>query len=222
MGRLLARAAWLALFAGLLFVLWQRDVLTVPVAMLDPTSEAAFERWVAEDPSRRVEYQQFEAFLQGEGVSDIVPAWQLARIDQHYAARCNEPVWRLPPRELWPNIVPAMKLVREHVIPAIGEVEVQSSWRTPELNVCVGGAAASRHLDFEAMDLLAVDPPGDLSRFYAELCSMQDEAGPQSRMGLGAYYDDSDDTYNRAGRFHIDAEGYRSWGRSYTSASSPC
>lgn len=50
---------------------------------------------------------------------------------------------------------------------------------------------------------------------------MHDAAGPGSRMGLGAYYDSVEGEYS-GGRFHIDGEGYRDWGRSYTSDSSPC
>ena len=212
----------LALVAGLIFVSWQRDFLRAPIAAIDPTSEAAFEQWVAEDDERRIAFQQFEGFLREEGVVGIVPTWQLTRIDRFYAGKCDLPVFRLPPRELWPNIVPALRLVRTHVEPAVGKVSVHSSYRTPELNTCAGGASRSRHLRFEALDLRLENPREDLRSLYRDLCAMHEAAGPGSRMGLGAYHDLDDGGYNRAGRFHIDAAGYRNWGRTYTSASSPC
>ncbi len=221
-GRIARLAFWTLIFGGVLFVVWQRDLLRAPIAILDPSSQAAFEQWLAEDTQRRVTYQQFEAFLQERGVADIVPPWQLARIDRFYAERCDLPIWRLPPRELWPNVVPALELVREYVEPTVGEVAVQSSWRTPELNVCAGGASQSRHLDFQALDLRLVEPEGELETLYRELCAMHERAGRSSRMGLGAYYDFNDEGFNRGGRFHIDAAGYRTWGRTYSSGSSPC
>lgn len=221
-GWTLRRLPWLIIGGGLLFILWQRDVFDIPIAAIAPTSETAFDRWMAEDNARRVEFQQFEGFLTEQGVAGVVPTWQLMRIDAVYAGRCNLDVWHMPPRDLWPNIVPALRLVRDHVVPTVGEVEVQSSWRSPELNDCARGAARSRHIRFQALDLLASERPDDLAGFYGQLCAMQARAGRASGMGLGAYYDPSDPAYNQAGRFHIDAEGYRSWGRSYTSATSPC
>lgn len=222
MTRALSRLAWLFLVAGLLFVAWQRDLLRGPVAAVAPSSQTAFEHWIDGDSDRRVAFQQFEEFLAEEGVADVVPSWQLTRVDARYAERCALPVWSVPPRKLWPNIVPPLRLVREHVVPLVGAVEVHSSWRSDEINACARGAARSRHISFGALDLLAEDSPSDLAAFYGDLCAMQARAGRASRMGLGAYYDPSDPGYNQRGRFHIDAAGFRSWGRSYTSASSPC
>ena len=116
----------------------------------------------------------------------------------------------------------AARLVRDHVIPTVGELQVQSSYRTPEINTCAGGAARSRHMRFQALDLLAVDRPDDHAQFYGTLCAMQSRAGQGSAMGLGAYFDGSDPFYNPNARFHIDGAGFRSWGRSYTAATSPC
>jgi hypothetical protein len=211
-----------ALVALVLAILWRFDLLRLPVGALDPTSQAAFERWLEEEPGRAQHFADFEQFLGDRGVASVVPAWQLARVDEEYARSCNMSVWILPPRELWPNVVPALRLVRDHVEPAMGEVEVQSSYRSPELNACAGGASNSRHMSFQALDLWLAEPREDLDALYRELCAMQEAAGPDSRMGLGAYYDPSDPDYNPEGRFHIDGAGYRSWGRSYTSASSIC
>jgi hypothetical protein len=72
------------------------------------------------------------------------------------------------------------------------------------------------------LDLWLETPRQDLDALYRELSVMQERAGRESRMGLGAYYDPTDPDYNPEGRFHIDAAGYRSWGRTYGSASSIC
>ena len=212
----------LAIVLGLFFIAWQRDLLRVPHALLDPSSQAAFAQWLAEDTARATQFAALEAFLTEHGVAEVVPAWQLARVEEAYAKRCNLDHWQLPPRELWPNVVPALQLVRDHVIPTVGAVEVQSSYRTPEINTCAGGAARSRHMRFQALDLLAVDRPDDHAQFYGTLCAMQSRAGQGSAMGLGAYFDGSDPFYNPNARFHIDGAGFRSWGRSYTAATSPC
>lgn len=219
------RLAWiiaLAVLAGVLVYAWERGFFDDKGSPLDPMSEASFEAWLANDPQRAEDYSALQTYLSDQGVGDVVPVWQLARVDLEYAEKCKLDVWRLPPREVWPNVVPALRLVRDYVEPEIGEVAVQSSYRTPELNACARGAARSKHISFHALDLWLVTPPKDLGAHYRKLCDIQERAGRATRMGLGAYYDPNDKDYNPEGRFHIDAAGYRSWGRSYTRASSLC
>lgn len=220
--RVASPVIWLLLLFGVALVVIEKlpEIIRMPGQLLSPTSRSAFNGWLTADPERGARFTEFEAFLAEEGVAGVVPAWQLTRIDAHYAQRCNLPVFRIPPRELWSNAVPALQLVRDTVEPRIGPVQVLSSWRTPELNVCARGASGSNHLDFSALDLATEDRRRG-AEFYDELCAMQDAAGPSSRMGLGAYFDPNEPD-NAGGRFHIDAGGYRSWGRSYSSASSPC
>ena len=220
--RFAPKFVWLLVLVGVALVAWNRwpDIARLPGLLADPTSQTAFNDWLREDAARQAEYAAFDTYLRERGVAEIVPPWQLTRIDAHYAQRCDLPVFRIPPRGLWPNVVPALRLVRDHVKPAVGEVAVLSSYRTPELNVCARGASRSNHLTFHALDLVTQARRGG-SEFYQELCAMQDRAGPGSRMGLGAYFDPNAPNY-AGGRFHIDARGYRSWGRSYSSASSPC
>lgn len=218
-GRLLLFAA-LAICAGLVWV--NRDALFHEVRITLPTanSRAAFDEWQAEAPDRAERYARFSAFLSDEGVADVVEPWELLRLDAYVAERCDTQVFAIPPEELWPNIVPALRVVRDKVIPAVGPVTVLSSWRNPETNACAGGAPRSNHLEYSALDL-ATQPRRVDASLYRDLCAMHEAAGPASRMGLGAYYDPVEGEYS-GGRFHIDAEGYRDWGRSYTSASSPC
>lgn len=189
-----------------------------------PDSRAAFDEWLAAEPGRAADIRALDAFLVAEGVAGIVPAWQLARVDADYAQRCDVGYFALPPREKWENIVPALRLVRAHVIPAVGPVELLSSFRSTEVNACVRGASASKHLGFHALDLRlaegVADGGGDAAVFAA-LCQMQRDAGQASKMGLGAYFR-PDEPHTSRGRFHIDAEGYRTWGFDYSMASNPC
>ena len=184
-------------------------------------SEAAFDRWLAQDGGRRESFGRFEAFLAEQGVSDVVPAWQLLRTDANYATRCGFGAFEMPAEEKWPAIVPTLRLVRQEVIPVVGRVEVFASDRSDELNACVNGALQSRHRAFAAVDLVAAGP-ADRDRLFADLCAMHRRVGARTRMGLGAYLDPARPWLNRKGRFHIDQSGFRTWGFDYHRASSYC
>lgn len=184
------------------------------------SSQEAFARWLQDDAGRAESFGRFEAYLEAEGVSGVVPGWQLLRIDANLAARCDHPAFAMPSEDLWPRIVPALRLVRDRVEPEVGEVEVLSAFRAPAINDCVGGASASKHMAFAALDLATLDRQSDAA-FFASLCAIQQRAGADSGMGLGAYFDPADPDKSR-GRFHIDGEGFRTWGFDYTSRSSPC
>lgn len=81
-------------------------------------------------------------------------------------------------------------------------------------------AIASKHLQFEAVDLIAVSRP-EAEQLFRELCAIHAALGPQSRFGLGAYFN-PENAGNSGGRFHVDASGFRSWGYSYKAGSSGC
>ena len=213
----------LLLLVALALLFFERgipELARLPGAPVFPTSEAAFDRWLAEDPDRAPRFRELQAFLQAEGVGNVVPVWQLTRVDAFYAARCGIVPFALPPEDLWDNIVAPLRSVERHVVPAVGPVQVLSSYRTPEVNACARGASRSRHLDFAALDLATQDRQRG-EDLYRTLCAMHAEEGRAARMGLGAYFDPDEPSFG-GGRFHIDAGGYRSWGRGYSAASSPC
>jgi hypothetical protein len=187
----------------------------------DAYSQASFERWLASDERHMAGYGRFEAFLAERGVAEVVPPWQLLRTDATQAARCGFGAFELPPEEKWPAIVPTLRLVEKEVIPVVGRVEVHSSNRSAELNDCIEGAKRSRHLAFAAVDLIAPERT-DKPKMFADLCAMHRRAGAKSRMGLGAYFDPAKPATNKEGRFHIDQSGFRTWGSSYSAASSFC
>ena len=95
-----SKLLWFVLLLALGLLLWERapDLVRMPGTFLSPTSKTAFDNWLAEDPQRQDEFLDFERFLLENEVSGIVPAWQLTRIDAHYAQRCDLPVFP-PPAE---------------------------------------------------------------------------------------------------------------------------
>jgi hypothetical protein len=190
-------------------------------ASVSDISRVAFDRWLARSRERADEFARFEAFLARRQVSGIVPAWQLLRSDARSSARCAAEPFALPPRMQWQAIVPALQIVRERVVPALGPVEVASAWRPHAFNRCAGGARNSRHLSFAAVDLRPTMQPNAETSFRI-LCRSWRAAGPSSRWGLGAYHDRDHPQHSRLMRFHVDGTGYRTWGFSYRQASSAC
>lgn len=219
--RLVALLALGALVAGAGVIAFQRDIGAAVGLLPDPHSHAAFEDWLAGEPGRGAAFAEFTRYLDSHGVGNVLPAWQLTRADITRRIHCKVPPFLLPPREDWRNIVPVLALVRDEIEPLVGQVEVHSSYRTTDFNACVGGASRSRHLGFQALDLVAAEPQ-DNRALFTSLCRLHREKGARYRMGLGAYFDVEREGRNRLGRFHVDVSGRRSWGYSQHGDSSAC
>ncbi len=184
-------------------------------------NHAAFLRWMQAKPERAAQVAAFERYLAAEGLAEIVPPWTLLRAEAKRSAQCHAEPFVLPPRALWPHIRPALRIVRARVIPAIGRVDVASTYRDPSLNGCAGGAGQSRHMQFAAIDLEPRAQP-DVRSSFTRLCAAWRRYGPAEAWGLGAYYDPAHPTWSARGRFHVDGTGWRTWGFSKHSASSGC
>lgn len=184
-------------------------------------SKPAFDVWVNADPKRAQQFEQFSAAMADAGVAEVVPLWQLWRVDANYASRCDTEMFVAPPDDKWAAMVPTLRLVRDEVLPVTGPVEVVSAYRSQEVNGCIGGANRSQHLFFRALDLVTQEE-NDLAELFTRLCTMHNGLGAKSKMGLGAYYDLDNPARNSTGRFHIDSAGYRRWGYDYTRGSDPC
>ncbi|HEY0086139.1 MAG TPA: D-Ala-D-Ala carboxypeptidase family metallohydrolase, partial [Allosphingosinicella sp.] len=106
-----------------------------------------------------------------------------------------------------------LAFVKTYVEPAIGDVEAVSGFRNEELNQCSGGAKASAHRHFYALDLVPVS--GDISRsaMIHSICGVHAQRGSDFDIGLGFY---------TGNRFHVDSKGFRKWGADGKGATSPC
>lgn len=213
---------------------WRRLGVAVAAAMLSISGAeappapstgndyAAFSAWLAADPGRSADYAAFHRFLDEQAVDDVVPAWMLLRTDDGNREDCRIARFAMPPRSLWPNVVPALRIARTHAVPAVGPLAVASAWRSPEVNRCAGGASQSRHLRFSAVDFIPARQPANVESVLRAVCARWRRAGASSGWGLVAYIDRAHPQWNPDARFHIDGTGYRTWGYSFRRDSSGC
>lgn len=192
-----------------LILAWAVVLVAVPT---QSRAEDAFNAWLTEAPGRAESFAAFQAALAGEGVSGVVADEQLWMVDQ-LNPRCATARFAAPPEALWPAMFATLRLLRDHVAPALGAVRVVSAWRSEAFNTCLGGAARSAHREFIALDLVPVDPAITRVQLIERLCAVHRALGPQSRFGLGIY---------SGRRFHIDTRSFRGWGADHRGASFPC
>ena len=101
----------------------------------------------------------------------------------------------LPPRSMWWNIVPALRIV-DNLRDSFGRpCRILSSYRSPSYNKAVGGASSSQHLEFTALDITfdGVNP----QRVYEKLLVWRKEGKFTGGLGL----------YPSSGFVHIDTRG---------------
>ncbi len=199
-------------------VLAQAEPRPLPVALpasvpdfVPGQDKAAYDNWLARDPSVRARVGGFESFLKGQDVLDVLPTWQLTRTASDYE-KCDGPGFEVAPIEEWHHIAATLRFIKRHVEPVIGDVEAKSGYRNPELNACAGGAKESAHRRFFALDLV---PVRDVARggLIRSICAIHAFRGKGYDIGLGFY---------NGLRFHIDSKGFRKWGPNGKGATSPC
>ena len=116
----------------------------------------------------------------------------------------------MPPKELWPNIVPTLHVVRKFKSEGVLINPVATSvYRDPVLNVCAGGSPKSKHMQLNAIDFDIDASPESLET----LCKAWRTQGAALQLGLGFY---------TPTRIHLDTLGHRSWGWDHTHKTSPC
>jgi hypothetical protein len=147
-------------------------------------SKADYLAWLARDAGARTQVLSFKSYLDAAGVEDVVPTWQLIRTASKWRA-CDGPRFEVAPTSEWVNIAETLRFVKAHVEPAIGDVEAVSGFRNEDLNRCSGGAKASAHRHFFALDLVPVS--GDISRasMVSSICRAHGESGRGLGIGLG-------------------------------------
>ena len=210
MRRVLVAALLLVLAGGAMWLLLLTRS-TAPIAEVAPKRDAdLFAAWrlgaVKDDVTA------MEAYFRKEGVADILPLADILRSDARWRTCKAAQPFAVPPRNLWPAMVPTLRYIRDELVPITGPVRVVSGYRDPVANKCFKGASASRHLRFAALDLTPVRPLSR-SELIAKLCPLHAHTGARFNVGLGIY---------AVTRFHIDTAGHRRWGADYHAASSPC
>jgi uncharacterized protein YcbK (DUF882 family) len=175
-----------------------------------PDNSAQFAEWQRLDRNQ-TEALALQDFLARNDVGNVLPLRQLLRSDTDWRW-CGAEPFDVPPKPLWPNMVPTLKLIRDEVQPLVGPVEALSVFRGKAINTCIGGASQSQHMRFYAIDMR---PTNGTTRkqLIEKLCALHARKGKALNMGLGIY---------KGTRFHIDTAGFRRWGHDHHAASSPC
>ena len=183
---------------------------------------AHFQKWLTANPDQALQFKALTAYLSREGVADVLPIWQVIQTETpERAAQCEIAAYEVPPEDMWPTMVPTLRLVRQEIIPLLGPVKVLSSFRSQAANRCSSGAPGSPHKSYSALDLAVIkDMPQ--KEIFAKLCKRWDQLPASVGFGLGAYYTRHQPELNKEGRFHIDTMGRRTWGFGYGAYTSHC
>ena len=179
---------------------WWQEVLfpETPQEALLPESER-FQAFLNHHRLHR-RFSLFEAYLKKHKVYGIVPTRHLLRQGTDWQKlRLEE--FAFPPQRVWKDMTQTLKVLKDYVIPIIGEVEIVSGFRSKIYNQHAGGASRSRHLHFSAIDVV---PMQEIQReeLHRRLLSLWQQHGQSLKLGLGLY---------SKLRFHIDTSGYRRW-----------
>jgi hypothetical protein len=172
--------------------------------------EPGYRRWYLSSPSNKIGVTNFNNYLMTYRVSNIVPTWQLLRTASSWE-RCGAQPFEVPPVAEWPNIVQTLRYIIDYVVPAIGPIEAVSGYRNPLLNSCAGGAPASAHRHYSAIDMVPLRPTTREALMHT-LCTVHARRGLDYGVGLGFY---------AFLRFHVDTTKFRRWGADAGSATCP-
>lgn len=163
--------------------------------------------------------KRYKAFLRRNNVDDIIPDFELFQTARDWQ-KCHAEAFEVPPQEMWPNIIPTLKILKQLLDQKIlDDFTVTSVYRNFNLNRCANGADRSKHVFNAALDFrissLHPSPSEQLmiQQSKNKLCQFWKENGASLNMGLDIY---------ASGQIHIDSAGYRTWGKDHRSRSSPC
>lgn len=171
-----------------------------------PTDAERYALWERRNSAEIAEYQ---AFLDEKEVGGIIPIAQLLKSARDWK-KCKAEPFTMPPKELWPNILPTLQIVKKFKSEGVLINPVAASvYRDPILNACAGGSPKSKHMQLNAIDFDIDATPESLET----LCNAWKTLGPELKLGLGFY---------SPTRIHLDTLGFRSWGTDYTFKTSPC
>ena len=171
-----------------------------------PTDAERYAIWSKKHGNEVLAYQQF---LDEKAVGDIIPLSQLLKSARDWK-KCKAEPYTMPPKELWPNIVPTLLVVKKFKTEGVFINPVAASvYRDPTLNACAGGSPGSKHMQLNAIDFDIDATPESLET----LCNAWRTQGAELKLGLGFY---------TPTKIHLDTLGYRSWGTDFTHKTSLC
>jgi hypothetical protein len=163
--------------------------------------------------------QHYKKFLKQQGLVAYVPNFEFFQTARDWQ-KCNAAEFEVPPQELWPNIVPTLKILDLLIDQRIlNDFTVTSVYRNLNLNKCANGASSSKHIFNAALDFRVGSEAPDskeqitIQNTKLQLCRFWHDQGEQLNMGLGIY---------PSGQIHIDSAGYRTWGADHRYRSSLC
>lgn len=180
------------------------------------TNDADFKDWLASHSYQQSEVLAYQNYLQSQ-LGTIPPMDQLIASARD-ARRCGFEPYEVPPASLWQNIVPTLQMLqqlqKQGYLP--NSTVIRSVYRNPALNDCAGGAGESKHMTNGAIDIWI--PENEANKWAIEstfdgLCQFWQSNGQAYSFGLGLY---------PTGSVHLDTQGFRKWGASHSSSSSPC
>jgi uncharacterized protein YcbK (DUF882 family) len=152
---------------------------------------------------------QYQQFLDNNGLGEVAPMRSLLRSARPWR-ECRASEFAVPPRALWPNLLPTLRVLRDlQSAGLVDSSQVASGYRNAALNLCAGGAARSRHMSNNALDFNLPASPANVSR----LCEYWRSKGPALKLGLGFYTDT---------KIHLDTSGFRTWGSDHSRRTSLC
>jgi uncharacterized protein YcbK (DUF882 family) len=156
----------------------------------------------------RADVKAFSTFLKNHDLQGVAPMYQLLRSASMWR-ECKAQPFEVPPPYLWNDVRDVLTLLQTlEARKVLRKFEVVSSYRSPALNRCAGGAPRSAHAVAFAVDL------APLPREQAvALCHFWHLQGKGYQMGVSRY---------PTGRVHIDRNGWRTWGASHKRGSSFC
>lgn len=171
-----------------------------------------FQAWLKTQPPQHVQaYQQ----LLARHLKHPPSLFELSYNSHPASKDCFYQPFALPPEKLWANIIPPLKLLENlNHAQVITPYHLSSTYRDPAANICIRGAKGSKHLNNTAIDFQLEDSSANnIQMVEQRLCRYWKQYGRSKQMGLGIY---------GRGRFHIDVQGYRTWGKDYKRVSSAC
>jgi len=193
-------------FKTLLSLILLAVFLTGCVFFKKPTDAERYAAWSGKYGDEILAYQ---SFLDEQSVGDIIPLSQLLKSARDWK-KCKAEPFTIPPKELWPNIVPTLQVIKKFKSEGVLINPIAASvYRDPVLNACAGGSPGSKHMQLSAIDFDIDATPESLET----LCNAWRNQGAELKLGLGFY---------TPTRIHLDTLGYRSWGSDHTHKSSLC